>query len=198
MDGWSQVVMASDASKKALKVAWVLSNAFNSDDGACFEKKETLAQRGGLSRQAFKDGLTELEKLRLITRCRELRYGKWMTVIYPAEPVELGSSQSRPSIDDETPQGSSLSRPQGSSLSRQEGLHCQDPCIRDLSGNRSFNTNLQTTAPSPARSNGLPEDCVNEPHPDSLEASRPPSPQWHLEDPEDDLDDPSCLEELES
>jgi hypothetical protein len=100
MDEWSQVVMASGASRKALKVAWVLSFAFNSDDGACWEWKQNLAPRGGMTRQAFKDGLTELERLCLITRRREMRGTKLMTVIYPSEPVEKGSFQQQPSASE--------------------------------------------------------------------------------------------------
>lgn len=129
MEEWSQKVMALELSRKAIKVAWTLSYTFNSTDGACFEKKSTLASRAGLSEQALKDGLTELEKMSLIKRQKEKRRGKILTVIYPAEPVLKGSSQSRQN----EPEPSSLSRQSGSSLSRQNCLDTQDPCIPERS-----------------------------------------------------------------
>jgi hypothetical protein len=86
MEEWSDKVMACNLSRKAVKAAWALTFRFNSVDGACFERKSKLAERASLSKQAFKDALTELEKKQLITRQKEARSGKTLTVIYPAFP----------------------------------------------------------------------------------------------------------------
>lgn len=141
MEEWAQKVMALDLSRKAVKAAWTLTYVFNSTDGACFEKKSTLAARAGLSEQALKDGLTELEKMSLIKRQKEKRQGKILTVIYPAEPVLDGSSQPR----QKELEPSSLSRRSGSSLPRQDCRDTQDPCIPERSKIRSLDSKPEST-----------------------------------------------------
>jgi hypothetical protein len=86
MQDWSTKLMCYGFSRKAVKAAWALSYSFNSVDGACFEKKATLADRAGLSKQTLKDALTELEKMRFITRQKEKRGKTILTVIYPTIP----------------------------------------------------------------------------------------------------------------
>lgn len=148
MEKWAQNLMRDDdLSRGAIRVAWALQFAFHSKEGnkrgACWETKETLAARAGMTAKAVQGGLAELDKAGHIIRTEQTIGGKEMRVIYPCFNQSVqdrpkraargglpkGVSGKARAAEKRSARGSEVETPRGSEGQYAGGSEVHTPCI---------------------------------------------------------------------
>jgi hypothetical protein len=134
MQGWAQVVMADRRlSKNALRVAWCLSFAFNSEDARAWLTKANIAKETRQDVSTVKGALHELETNGHIRRVLERQAGKMLRIFYPTLSRSIDWSQPLARRGGMPKQKTEVQAPGGTEVQSVRGTEVQAPCILESS-----------------------------------------------------------------